>query len=123
MTKKYRIIYWTLFTLSILLQLGPAATYVIIGLVQSNLTAQKVTLISTVVIVLIMTIVSLINKVALRSRLWILLIGMYFALDHILTPLMIIAICQTVDELLVTPFKKHYRTKLTISKEIDKRVS
>ena len=123
MTKKYRIIYWTLFILSILLQTGPAATYVTIGLIQSNLTTQKVTLVTTVVIVLIMTIIALVNKVALRSRLWILLIGMYFALDYILTPLLIIAICQTVDELIVTPFKKHYKTKLTISKEIDKRVS
>lgn len=121
MTKKYRAIFWSLVVLSILLQAGPLVTYGIIGYVESDLVTEKVALSMTVVIVAVLTVVAFINKVALRSRLWIILIGLYFALDYILVPLLIVACCQIVDELIVTPLKKHYKTKLTISKEMDKR--
>lgn len=121
MTKKYRAIFWSLVVLSILLQVGPLVTYGIIGYVESDLVTEKVALSMTVVIVGVLTVVSFINKVALRSRLWIILIGLYFALDYILVPLLIVACCQIADELIVTPLKKHYKTKLTISKEMDKR--
>lgn len=122
MTKKYRICYWTFFVLSILLQLGPLVTYATIAYVKSDLVTEKIALTTTVFIVAIMTIVAFVNKMALRSRLWILLLGMYFALDYIMTPLIIIAACQVADELIVTPLKKHFKTKLTINKEIDKRI-
>ena len=121
MTKKYRTIFWSLVVLSILLQVGPLITYGIIGYVESDLVTEKVALSMTVVIVAVLTVVSFINKVALRSRLWIILIGLYFALDYILVPLLIVACCQIADELIVSPLKKHYKTKLTISKEMDKR--
>ena len=121
MTKKYRAIFWSLVVLSILLQVGPLVTYGIIGYVESDLVTEKVALSMTVVIVGVLTVVAFINKVALRSRLWIILIGLYFALDYILVPLLIVACCQIADELIVTPLKKHYKTKLTISKEMDKR--
>ena len=120
-TTKYRLTYWSLFITSLLLQLGPLVTYGIIGYVQSDLVTEKVGLSLTVFIVAILTVVAFVNKVAMRSRLWIMLLGLYFALDYIMTPLLIIAICQIVDELIATPLKKHYKTKLTISKEIDKR--
>lgn len=121
-TTKYRLAYWSLFVTAILLQLGPFVTYGVIGYIQSDLVTEKIGLSLTVMIVLILTIVAFVNKVALRSRLWILLLGLYFTLDYILTPLIIVACCQIVDELIVTPLKKHFKTKLTISKEIDKRV-
>lgn len=120
-TTKYRLTYWSLAILSVLLQLGPLVTYGIIGYVQSDLVTEKVGLSLTVFIVAILTVVAFVNKVAMRSRLWIMLLGLYFALDYIMTPLLIIAICQIVDELIAAPLKKHYKTKLTISKEIDKR--
>ena len=120
-TTKYRLTYWSLFITSLLLQLGPFITYGIIGYIKSDLVTEKIGLSLTVMIVLVLTIVSFVNKVAMRSRLWILLLGLYFSLDYILTPLIIVACCQIVDELAVTPLKKHFKTKLTISKEIDKR--
>ena len=121
LTTKYRLAYWSLFISSILLQLGPLITYGVIGYVQSDLVTEKIGLSLTVFVVAILTVVAFVNKVAMRSRLWIMLLGLYFSLDYILTPLLIIAICQIVDELVVAPLKKHFKTKLTISKEIDKR--
>lgn len=122
MTKTYRFKYWMLFALSLLLNICPLAVYTIQALLQGQLVYQKVALTMTVFVVLIMTIISIINKITLKSRLWIILIGLYLCLGEILTPLIIIAVCQIVDEVIVHPLKGHYKNKLTISKEIDKRL-
>ena len=122
MTKTYRFKYWMLFALSLLLNICPLAVYTIQALFQGQLVYQKVALTMTVFIVLIMTVISIVNKITLRSRLWIILIGLYLCLGEILTPLIIIAVCQIADEIIVHPLKGHYKNKLTISKEIDKRL-
>lgn len=121
MTKKTKLAA-TLFTIaSVLLNIGPLAAYIVIALVNCTLTYQKVALTMTVFVVLIMTAVSLINKVAMKSRLWVILLGIYLCLEFILTPLLIIAICQVVDELIVAPLAQHYRNRYKINKEIDLR--
>lgn len=120
-TKKNRLWYWIFFAFSLLLNVAPLATYAIKAVIEADLVYEKVTLVMTVFIVLIMTIISIINKVAMRSRLWIILIGIYFCLDYIMTPLIIIAVCQVVDEIIVSPLKKHFKEKLSINKEIDRR--
>ena len=122
MTKKYRRLYWLFFTLSLLFNFGPLIGYTIKALVKAELTHQKVALCLTVFIVLIMTAICVFNKTVLKSRLWILLIGLYICLDYIMTPLIIIACCQVVDELIVCPLKNNFKTKLTIHKEMDKRL-
>lgn len=122
MTKKYRRNYWILLILSILLNVCPLAVYTLKAVFESQVVYQKVALTSTVFIVLIMTAVSLVNKVTLKSRLWIILIGLYICLDYIMTPLIIIAVCQVVDELIVTPLKKSSKNKLIIHKQIDARL-
>ena len=122
MTKKYRRNYWILLILSILLNVCPLAVYTIKAVFESSVVYQKVALVSTVFIVLIMTAVSIVNKVALKSRLWIILIGLYICLDYIMTPLIIIAVCQVADELIVSPLKKSAKNKLIINKQIDARL-
>ena len=121
-TKKHRLWYWIFFALSLLLNVGPLTVYTIKAVIEADLVYEKVTLVMTVFVVLIMTVISLINKVAMRSRLWVILIGIYFCLDYIMTPLIIIAVCQVVDEIIVSPLKKHFREKLSINKEIDRRL-
>lgn len=123
MTKTYRIWFWILAVLSFLLCVGPLAAYSVSALIAADLVIEKVALASTVFIVLIMSLVSWLNKIALRSRLWIILIGLYICLDSIMTPLIIIAACQVIDEIIVCPIKHNLSTKLTISKELDKRLS
>jgi hypothetical protein len=122
MTKKYRTLFWVFFAISVLLNIGPLCGYTIKALIEADLTHEKVALCLTVVVVLIMSAICLINKVALKSRLWIILIGLYMCLDYILTPLIIIACCQVLDELLISPLKSMFKTKLTIHKELDKRL-
>lgn len=120
-TAKFRSLYWLFFFVSLLLNVGPLVIYSVGALASAALVYEKVALCMTVFIVLIMTIISFINKVTLRSRLWIVLIGIYVCLGEILTPLIMIASCQIVDELIVSPLKASFRNKYTINKELDMR--
>lgn len=122
MTKKYRMWYWVLAITSVLLCAGPLVAYSITALITADLVVEKVALCSTVFIVLIMSVIAWLNKIALRSRLWILLIGLYVCLDSVMTPLIVIAACQVVDEIIICPIKQNIATKLTIHKELDKRL-
>lgn len=121
MTQSLKTKYRIFSILSLLLNVGPLAVYVIKALICSTFTHQKIALSMTVLIVLILTIISLVNKVVMKSRLWIILIGLYICLEYILTPLIIIGVCQVVDELIVSPLKVHYRDRYKINKEIDLR--
>ena len=122
MTKKYRTQYIIFAILSLLLNVLPLAVYTLKAVFESTVVYQKVALVSTVFIVLIMTAVSLVNKITLKSRLWIVLIGLYICLDHIMTLLILIAVCQTLDELIISPLKRSSKNKLVINKQIDARM-
>ena len=122
MTAKYNKIVIILALISILLNFGPLLGYTVVALVSGAAVVQKFALCGTLVAVSIMTLYSLITKVALRSRLWILLIGLYLCLDSVLMPLLLVAGCQIVDELAISPLHRAYKEKRNIHREIDKRM-
>lgn len=121
MTSKYRKLFWLFLVVSLLLNILPITVYTIKAVVEADLIHEKIGLTMTVFAVLIMTIVSFVNKVTLRSRLWIILIGIYICLNNILTPLIVIACSQILDELVVSPLKHSVKDKLVINKQIDRR--
>lgn len=121
MTKKYHRIWLVFAILSILLNVGPLAAYSIIALAEASLVIEKVALSMTVLVVLIMTAVAFLNKTTMKSRVFVIIIGLYLCLDHFITPLIVISVCQIVDEWLASPVSKHYRNKYRINREIDKR--
>lgn len=122
MTKRYKELYILFQLLHVLANIAPICVYVILSLLSANLVHEKVALSMTVFVVLIMTIVSLINKAAMKSRLWIILIGVYICLESILTQLVVIGVCQILDELLIAPAANFYRWKARINKELDVRM-
>lgn len=122
MTKRYRLIAGLLLAATILLNVGPLAAYSAIGLAQADLITEKVALTSTIFVVLILSAVAWVNKTTMRSRVWVIILGLYFCLDHFITPLLIIAITQVLDEWIVSPARKHYKNKYIINKELDKRL-
>ena len=122
MTSKYNKIVIILALISILLNFGPLLGYTVVALISGAAVVQKFALCGTLVAVCIMTLYSLVTKVALRSRLWILLIGLYLCLDSVLMPLLLVAGCQIVDELIVSPLHRAYKEKRNIHREIDKRM-
>lgn len=121
-TRKYRKLSFLFGSISVLLNIAPFTIYAFIALVDSALIYQKIALSMTVLVVAILSLVALVNKVAMKSRLWIVLVGIYVCLGEIITPLIIIAVCQVLDELIVSPLHKNFRNKKIINKEIDKRL-
>ena len=72
--------------------------------------------------VIIMSIVAAVNKIALRSRVWILLIGLWICLDNFMLPIIVIACTQIADEIIFTPLHNYFKTRLVINKQIDGRI-
>ena len=122
MTKKLKRKYIIATILSFLLNVCPLLVFTIIAFISGTAIVHKVTLSMTVLIVLIFTAVTFINKTVFRSKLWILLIGLWLCLDNILTPLIVFAACQVIDELIVTPLKNYYKNRYRINKEMDTRL-
>ena len=121
MTRYYRRLMWFWTIISVLCNISPLCYYVVKSYIESDLTHEKVVLSMIIMVVLIMTIVTLVNKHVLRSRLWLLLIGMYLCLENIIEPLIVIACCQVFDEIVATPCKHSMKERLTINKQIDLR--
>lgn len=122
MTNKYKKLYILFAILSLLCFMGPALFFTAQAFIAGTAVASKIALSSTVLIVVILSIVAAANKIAMRSRLWILLIGLFICLDSVIVIVLTIGICQILDELIFTPLKNYYKTKYTINKEIDKRL-
>lgn len=68
-----------------------------------------------------LTIINVLFKYSIRSTIWLLLLGIYVCLDNIIPLLIIIAITTIIDEFVITPLYKKYRSDYKVNKEIDKR--
>ena len=122
-TKKYRTIYWILFGISILLNFLPLLVYVIKGYASFEVSeARKVTLTMTMMVALILSVYNILAKKHMRSVIWIILLGVYFAVQKIELLLLLMAICTIVDEFIVEPLMKIYKTKWKTNHEIDARL-
>lgn len=121
MTKKLHTWLIVLIILSLLLNVGPIAAYCVIAFVEGTVLVEKVALSMTLFVVAILSVIAWANKLVLRSRLWILLAGLFFVLDAFAAPIIIIGVCQVLDELLVSPIKKRIKTRYIVNKEMDRR--
>lgn len=119
-TKKYRLAYWILTVISWILVFGPLAAYLIYAMIISG-TVQKAGLVTSLFAAIILTGISIILKLHIRSALFIMILGIYLAIREISVLLVIISICTVLDELVITPLQKSFKNRLTINKEIDKR--
>lgn len=120
-TKSYKKKYWTCQILSWIVTFLPLIIYVIIGFVNGE-PHQKLTLGLSVMVSASLVAVNILMKLSLRSTIWILLLGIYFALDSIMILLLIVAIGTILDEFILTPLAKKYKNQFIINKEIDKRL-
>lgn len=120
-TKQYRVKYWVCRILSILLNFGPLIGYGVYAFIIGT-PQQKLALGGLLTIAIILTAINIIFKYHLRCIIWILLIGVYIAVKQIIPLLLIIAACTIIDDLVLEPLCKTFKNKLTINKEIDKRI-
>lgn len=122
-TQKYKTTYWILFGISILLNFLPLIVYIIKGYASIEVSeARKVTLTMTMMIALMLSIYNILAKKHMRSVIWILLLGVYFAVQKIELLLLLMAICTIVDEFIVEPLMKKYKLKWKTNCEIDSRL-
>ena len=121
-TKKYRKLGILFSLLSFLLLVGPTFYYVGVGFMTTGVVVQKLALVSAVLVSGILTGICAINKVAFRSKIWIIVLALFFVIDHFLVMIFVFGGTQILDELVVAPLAKYFRSKASINAEIDKRV-
>lgn len=101
----------------------PIIIYVIVALAGDGLVAQKVAVVATTMVAIILTVFNIISQKRLRCPIWIILIGLFIAIKQYLLPLIIIlAITSILDDLVFTPLISYYRTKLISNKAMDERL-
>lgn len=123
MTHKYKRLSILTFLLSTICSLCPILIYVIKAFVDKDVQeVNKYTLGIMCSVALIVTIINIAAKLHLRCIPWILLLGIYVCLRDITTLLVIMAITTIIDELILMPLHKSFKSKYTINKEIDKRL-
>lgn len=119
-TKKYRIGYWLTLVGSWVVTLVPLLYYTILGFMNGT-AGQKFGLGIMLIVALILVAVNVLMKLHLRCILWVIVIGVCLCLKEIMTLLIFMGATTCLDELCLTPLNKHFKAKLTINKEIDKR--
>ena len=120
-TKSYRKKYWISLLISWLLTIGPCLIFFFKGFAEAE-THTKVCMSLIMILSLVMALLMALMKVKLKRTLfWLLLLGAYFGLNSMALAMITMAICNVLDEIIVTPYNHHAREKLSINKEIDKR--
>jgi len=123
-TKACRRKLWLFRILDWICLAAPLIIYVVVALSNGEvLVAQKVAVVSTAMIAIMLTVFNAISQKKLRCPIWIVLIGLFVAIRDYLMPLIIIlAITSILDDLVFTPVISYYRTKLISNKAIDERL-
>lgn len=123
-TKECRFKLWFFRILDWICLSAPLIIYVIVALSSGEaVVAQKVAVVSTTMVALILTAFNVLSQKKLRCPIWIVLIGLFVAVRDYLMPLIIIlAITSVLDDLIFTPLVSYYKTKLISNKAIDERL-
>ena len=106
--------------ISLLLNIGPLVGFTIAAYTTNTAFVHKTTLSATLFIAVIFTCLTYSKKILNRSRLWIVLIGLWICLDNILVLLIVFASCQIIDEIIVVPCKLKYEDDYKDYKRNDK---
>ena len=123
MTNKYKKLSILTFLLSAICSICPILIYVIKAFVDKDVQeVNKYTLGIMCSVALVVTLINIVAKLHLRCIPWILLLGIYLCLRDITSLLIIMAITTIIDELILMPLHKSFKSKYTINKEIDKRL-
>ena len=123
-TKKCRAKLWLFRILDWVCLFMPLIIYIGIALASNEaIVAQKVAVVSTTMIALMLSAFNVIAQKRLRCPIWIIIIGLYVAVRDYLMPLIIIlAVTSVLDDLVFTPVIDYYHTKLIANKAMDERL-
>lgn len=76
---------------------------------------------SSVIIFGLLTIIGLARKTVFKSGIWVIVFALYLLLDYALPFIVVFGVCQIIDELIISPGIEHYKDKILINEEIDRR--
>lgn len=120
-TKRYTRLSRIFLILEAIILTAPLIGYLIVGLRTSE-PKEQVTLTATAMMALVLTSINLGFKCKFRSPIWLLLIGIYIAVDDMLPLILMIAAGSIIDEFLLSPLNHMFRSKASINCQIDKRL-
>ena len=120
-TKKYRFLGFLFSLLSLLCLIAPLAVFSGVAISEGIFETEAFALGATVLITLILSVICAINKVVMKSKIWIIVIALYVILDHFLPVLLVIAACQILDEIIISPLARYCKDIYRANKEIDRR--
>lgn len=101
----------------------PLLIYIVLGFLDGDIQkGEKVFLGFTCITALILTIVNLLMKYHLRSPMFLLMLGIYYAMNNVLTVFIIISAGVVLDEFIFSPLARKHKQKYIINKEIDDRL-
>lgn len=123
-TKACRRKLWLFRALDWICLVAPLIVYMIIALVSHEaIVVQKVAVVCTAMIAIMLTAFNVMAQKNLRCPIWIILIGLFVAIRDYLLPLIIIlAITSVLDDLVFSPIINYYKTKLIANKAMDERL-
>lgn len=123
MTKKYKRKFIIMKTFSILVTILPLIVYVIIAFAKKEIGVTKKSFLTmTLVSALMLTLLNIFKKYNLRSPLFLIILGIYFCLDKILTLMIIISIGVVLDEFIFHPMAMKCKRKFSEHSSIDERL-
>ena len=123
-TRECRFKLWFFRILDWICLFMPLIIYICVALSSGEaIVTQKVAVVSTTMVAIILSVFNVISQKKLRCPIWIILIGLFVAIRDYLMPLIIIlAITSVLDDLVFTPVISYYRTKLIANKAMDERL-
>lgn len=119
-TKKFKIGTHITGLLSFLLSWGVLITFLVIGFATGN-TSQSFALGITGIAGALIGFCGIIARKHWLSPLIVLMFGLYLVLDYFTPVLITIGLTIMLDELVVSPLHKYFKSRYIINKEIDKR--
>ena len=121
-TIKYKRLYLLFKLISVLIIVAPIGYYVLNTLIFAEITTVDRFIVSaTTISCIILAILNLVLQVFKHSKFWLIMIGLALVLPDITTFIIVFGCANIVNEIVIEPLEKHYKSKYTINKEIDKR--
>ena len=121
-TKKAYRRCWILRAIDFAILFGPFIYEVIKAIIAPYTTQQKVVVLGTTAVAFILCMVNLIAQKHLRSPLWIIFLGLYFAVKDLIPLVIWVAVASIIDEFVLTPLIKYYKTKTIANMAMDERL-
>ena len=113
---------WCCRILNFLLMYMPVFVCVVIGYANPDLpTGAAVCLTGSLVIAAVLGLINIILKYRLRCCIWILILGLYIALDNILPIVLVLAFTTIIDDLVLTPLVDRFKSEYIANRAMDRR--